>query len=326
MGSVQTAMSLRRVFSSPRAAVRCSRACSSFVTNNPFEQPKTFVEIQIEDKVGALVDALQIFRKHDVSITRLESRPSADFRKTASFQGDLEGLRGSSLNIDACILELRVECMRVSFPGDRDVPWFPQYGRDLDNTSASLEELIADDHPGFSDNEYLARRNKLADQAAAYRHGDTLPRIEYSQSELDTWRAVMDKLEHLHQQHACAEYLRVRPLLEQHCGFSKENIPQLEDVSCFLQDCTGFRIRPVTGLLSARDFLNALAFRVFFSTQYIRHHSRPLYTPEPDLIHEMVGHVPLFADPDFADFSHSIGVASLGASDEDIQRLATCYW
>ena len=72
--------------------------------------------------------------------------------------------------------------------------------------------------------------------------------------------------------------------------------------------------------------MNALAHRVFCCTQYVRHHSNPEYSPEPDLLHEVIGHMPSFSDPDIAELSQRIGLASLGQSDENIAKIGALYF
>lgn len=74
-------------------------------------------------------------------------------------------------------------------------------------------------------------------------------------------------------------------------------------------------------MVSTRDFLNALAYRVLFCVQYIRHSSYPLHSPEHDLITYLMGHVPLLCIPDLADFIQDIGIASLGAKDDEIDKF-----
>ncbi len=97
----------------------------------------------------------------------------------------------------------------------------------------------------------------------------------------------------------CDSYLEKKEKLEQYLNMD-EKIPQLGDLSEYLRSMTGFTIKPAYGMLSQREFLNALAFKVFCSTQYLRNVKTPEYSYEPDIIHEIIGHVPMFSDPDIA--------------------------
>jgi phenylalanine-4-hydroxylase len=238
---------------------------------------------------------------------------------------DFEG-KAEDPKVTGLLASLQASARGVQMVAPKVVPWFPTHISDIDNFSTKTLDAgteLESDHPGFNDEEYRERRRLIVATAAQYKYGQEIPRVQYTAREIETWGLVYEKLGAFTRQFAVDSYNHVLPLLENFCGYRPNNIPQLQDISDFLKTQTGFTLRPVGGLLSARDFLNGLAFRVFFSTQYIRHHTRPLYTPEPDICHELMGHAPMFADPDFADFSHEIGLASLGASDEEIKRLAT---
>nr|XP_033808153.1 tryptophan 5-hydroxylase 2 isoform X2 [Geotrypetes seraphini] len=300
------------------------------------ESGKTALVFSIKNEVGGLVKTLRLFQEKHINMVHIESRKSKRKNSEVEIFVDCEC---STKEFKALLQLLKLQAQVLSLnPADKiwteaeeldDVPWFPRKIAELDKCSHRVlmygSELDAD-HPGFKDNVYRQRRKYFVDVAMSYKYGQPIPRVEYTTEEIKTWGTVFRELTKLYPTHACREYLKNLPLLTKYCGYREDNVPQLEDVSTFLKERSGFMVRPVAGYLSPRDFLAGLAYRVFHCTQYVRHSSDPLYTPEPDTCHELLGHVPLLADPKFAQFSQEIGLASLGASDEDVQKLATCYF
>lgn len=179
------------------------------------------------------------------------------------------------------------------------------------------------DHPGFRDPVYRARRDAIARIALEYEPGTPIPDAPYTDEEHEVWRVVERELAPAHERFACAEFLACRDRLR----LAADRIPQLGQVSERVAAMSGFRLEPVAGLVEPRVFLESLASGVFLSTQYIRHHSAPLYTPEPDVVHELVGHAVMLASPRLAELSRLVGEAVRRTSSaEGLDRLARLYW
>lgn len=182
---------------------------------------------------------------------------------------------------------------------------------------------LEEDHPGFSDPEYRDRRNAIALLSVNHQLGDPIPTVAYTDQEHEVWRIVSDELSRKHKLHACRPFLDAKEALD----LPSERIPQLSEVTQLLEPLSGFGYQPVAGLAPLREFYSSFADRTFYSTQYIRHPSVPMYTPEPDIIHEVIGHANQLADPRFADICLEVGHAvERTESDEALGFLSRVFW
>jgi phenylalanine-4-hydroxylase len=169
----------------------------------------------------------------------------------------------------------------------------------------------------------LRRRKAIAHKAERFLENQSaFPRVHYTKRENATWQTVLARLDLLHKRYAAQEYLEGKKKL----NLPKNHVPQLNEVGQQLREINNVSVEPIGGLVDTRWFLEKLRNRTMTSTQYIRHHSRPDYTPEPDIIHECIGHLPMFTNKEFVAFSQRLGEAAKQANDKQLQQIERLYW
>jgi phenylalanine-4-hydroxylase len=171
-----------------------------------------------------------------------------------------------------------------------------------DTTALELEP----GHPGLGDEGYIQRRKELFALCRKHRLEKLGPPIiAYTPEETRIWREVSPKLDELHVKHASEIYLHGKRAL----AITREEIPQLRHLSDRLRQETNMHLVPAEGALPYRTFYEYIADRGFPVTQFIRHGSHPEFTPEPDMIHDCLGHVPSLMNRDYAELLTLIGKA-----------------
>ena len=148
----------------------------------------------------------------------------------------------------------------------------------------------------------------------------------YTDENQETWQKLYDQQMSYLGDHASNVYLTGANAI----NLVREHIPYLEgpkSVNTFLEELTGWQSKAVPGYLPAKAFFACLSRREFPTTITIRPMKSIDYLPEPDIFHDIFGHVPLHADPTFADFLQTYGKAALLTDDPThIERLARLFW
>lgn len=146
----------------------------------------------------------------------------------------------------------------------------------------------------------------------------------YTPEQHAMWQELVGRRMPQLRKHACAEYLEGFELI----GLQEDRLPNLAAISARLGPRTGWSSTPVSGFLPANAFFEMLAARMFPTTTWLRARESMDYTPEPDIFHDVFGHVPMHAHPVFADFLEHYGKVCASVIDrpEALERLGRLFW
>jgi len=176
----------------------------------------------------------------------------------------------------------------------------------------------------LGDEGYIQRRKELFALCRKHRLENLgPPLIDYNAEETRIWREVSPNLDELHLRYACQIYLNAKRAL----AITRDEIPQLRHLSDRVQGETNMHLVPAEGALPYRTFYEYIAQRGFPVTQFIRHGSHPEFTPEPDMIHDCLGHVPPLMNQDYAELVTLIGkAAATTRAGEQLLALKRFSW
>ncbi|APO95961.1 phenylalanine 4-monooxygenase [Xanthomonas vesicatoria] len=147
----------------------------------------------------------------------------------------------------------------------------------------------------------------------------------YSDDDHATWGTLYRRQRALLVGRACDEFLQAQDAM----GMDDSQIPRFDALNAVLQAATGWTLVGVEGLLPELDFFDHLANKRFPVTWWIRRPDQIDYIAEPDLFHDLFGHVPLLMNPLFADFMQAYGrggVKAHGIGPDALQNLTRLYW
>ena len=151
----------------------------------------------------------------------------------------------------------------------------------------------------------------------------TVPQKQFTADEHDIWRALYKRQLDILPKRAISLFMDSLSTL----GISQERIPDFSDVNEILMKRSGWQVVPVPGLIPDEPFFELLANRRFPSGNFIRTRAQMDYIQEPDVFHDLFGHVPILADPVFGDYMEAYGRGGLKAAKlGTIDKLARLYW